>query len=299
MSSNSFNIAMCQILVGADKKQNVETASKSIEAAVKNHGAEIVVLPECFNCPYSNDCFLQYSEYCPDVNSKSPDQSQNPTAFFLSEVAKKLNIYLVGGSIPERVDVSGNDHPKLYNTCMVFDPTGNLIAKHRKVHLFDINVPGKIKFVESETLTPGSNITTFEVNTKSSSFKVGLGICYDMRFAEYAQILSKLGCSMILYPGAFNTVTGPAHWELLQRGRAVDNQLFVGTCSPARTREGTGYQAWGHSTIVDPWGTVLATTDHDPSIVSQTIDLNRLLEVRTNIPIGKQKRHDLYEVKQV
>ncbi|PIK32904.1 putative omega-amidase NIT2 isoform X4, partial [Apostichopus japonicus] len=129
-----------------------------------------------------------------------------------------------------------------------FDPEGKMIAKHRKMHLFDIDIPGKIKFKESEVLHPGSKFTTFE----TPFCKVGIGICYDMRFAELAQIYKNLGCKLIVYPGAFNMTTGEAHWEAIQRGRAIDNQLYVATVSPARDVDAT-YIAWGHSTIVSPW----------------------------------------------
>lgn len=137
-----------------------------------------------------------------------------------------------------------------------------MVAKHRKVHLFDIDIPGKQTFKESDSLTGGNGITTF-----TAPFgKIGLGICYDIvswlarqfngslssqRFPELAQIAARLGCVAMIYPSAFNTTTGPMHWTLLQRARAVDNQMFVSMCSPARN-PGASYQAWGHSMVVNP-----------------------------------------------
>jgi omega-amidase len=124
--------------------------------------------------------------------------------------------------------------------------------------------------------------------------KFGLGICYDLRFPEYAQLLATThGCEFLCYPGAFNTTTGPAHWELLLRGRAVDNQLYVAAVSPARDPDST-YQAWGHSTVVDPWGSVVSTTEHEEAIVYADIDLSRVHEVRQQIPVRIQRRHDIY-----
>uniref|UniRef100_A0AC11APJ0 Nitrilase family member 2 n=1 Tax=Ovis aries TaxID=9940 RepID=A0AC11APJ0_SHEEP len=188
-------------------------------------------------------------------------------------------------SIPEK------DAGKLYNTCAVFGPDGTLLVKHRKLHLFDIDVPGKITFQESETLSPGDSFSTFDTPYCS----VGLGICYDIRFSELAQIYAQRGCQLLVYPGAFNLTTGPAHWELLQRGRAVDNQVYVATASPARD-EKASYVAWGHSTVVSPWGEVLAKAGTEETIVYADIDLKKLAEIRQQIPIFRQKRSDLYAV---
>ena len=123
--------------------------------------------------------------------------------------------------------------------------------------------------------------------------RLGIGICYDIRFPELAQIYSQRGVQLIVYPGAFNCTTGPVHWELLQRARAVDNQLFVATCSPARNPE-SSYQAWGHSTVVGPFAEVLATTGHESDIVYAEIDYQEIQERRTNMPLVKQRRDDLY-----
>lgn len=193
--------------------------------------------------------------------------------------------WIVGGSIPER-----DADNRIYNTCTVYNPQGTLIAKHRKVHLFDIDVPGKITFKESDSLTRGDAPTVFETPWGT----IGLGICYDIRFPEYAILLRRLGARIILYPGAFNMVTGPAHWELLQRGRAVDNQVFVATCSPARDTSSGGYVAWGHSSIITPWGDVLATTDENEAIVRAELELTKVDEMRSGIPCWSQKRADMY-----
>ncbi|XP_055423897.1 omega-amidase NIT2 isoform X3 [Bubalus kerabau] len=160
-----------------------------------------------------------------------------------------------------------------------------------ELHLFDIDVPGKITFQESETLSPGDSFSAFD----TPYCKVGLGICYDIRFTELAQIYAQRGCQLLVYPGAFNLTTGPAHWELLQRGRAVDNQVYVATASPARD-EKASYVVWGHSTVVNPWGEVLAKAGTEETIVYADIDLKKLAEIRQQIPIFSQKRSDLYAV---
>eukprot|EP01098_Paradermamoeba_levis_P010516 TRINITY_DN4418_c0_g1_i1.p1 TRINITY_DN4418_c0_g1~~TRINITY_DN4418_c0_g1_i1.p1 ORF type:complete len:207 (+),score=58.08 TRINITY_DN4418_c0_g1_i1:467-1087(+) len=204
----------------------------------------------------------------------------------LKEEAQANKVYLIGGSFPEK------DGDKIYNTCHIFGPSGELLGKHRKVHLFDIDIPGKITFKESEILAAGSSLTVID----TEFCKIGVGICYDIRFAELAQKMTAVtGCQMLVYPGAFNMTTGPAHWELLQRGRALDNQLYVATVSPARNPQ-SSYQAWGHSTVCNPWGEVIATTQHEEAIIYADIDLDRVEEVRKQIPIRNQKRPDLYHV---
>lgn len=277
-------LALCQILSGEDKTVNIQTARSSINEASRN-GASLVALPECWNSPYDTSCFPVYAEPIPS-SLRDLDAKTHPSTAFLVETAKANKIFLVGGSIPERGECGG-----IYNTCLVINPNGEIIGKHRKVHLFDIDVPGKIKFKESDTLSPGSKPTTFDTPFGT----VGVAICYDIRFPELSMLMRKKGASILLFPGAFNMTTGPAHWELLQRARAVDNQCFVAAVSPARNPD-SAYQAWGHSTVVNPWGQVVATTKHDADIVYAEIDLSEVDSVRENIPVSKQKRDDLYKL---
>ncbi|KAJ1949184.1 Omega-amidase nit3 [Linderina macrospora] len=201
-------------------------------------------------------------------------------------MARDGNVYLVGGSIPERETGTAN----LFNTCTVWNPAGELIAKHRKVHLFDIDFPGKIVFKESDVLKPGNSLTQFSTPWG----KFGVGICYDMRFPELAMIAARRGCVGMIYPGAFNLTTGPMHWELLLRARAMDNQIFVAGCSPARDLEAT-YHAWGHSTVVNPFAKVIATTEEKQDIVYADLDLGLIDEVRQSVPIYAQRRFDVYD----
>ncbi|XP_063161684.1 omega-amidase NIT2 [Candoia aspera] len=269
----NFRIALIQLHVSAVKTDNLNRACRLVRTAA-GEGAKIVVLPECFNCPYGTKYFPEYAEKLPG------DSTQK-----LSEIAKECGIYLIGGSIPEE------DAGKLYNTCTAFGPDGTMLAKYRKIHLFDINVPGKIRFQESETLSAGDRFSVFD----TPYCKIGIGICYDIRFPELAQIYTQKGCKLLVYPGAFNLTTGPAHWELLQRGRAVDNQVYVATASPARDDTGS-YVAWGHSTVVNPWGEVIAKAGTEETVVYAEIDLKKAEEIRGQIPILSQKRSDLYTV---
>ncbi|KAG6850468.1 hypothetical protein H0H93_012889 [Arthromyces matolae] len=167
---------------------------------------------------------------------------------------------------------------------------GDLVATHRKVHLFDIDIPGKIKFKESETLSGGATTNFFDTDFA----RIGLGICYDIRFPELAMISARKGCHVLVYPGAFNLTTGPLHWELLQRARAVDNQVFMTMCSPARDLR-AGYHAWGHSMVVDPMAKVLVEAAEGEEIIYADIDAKLLEEARAGIPVTTQRRFDVYK----
>jgi omega-amidase len=309
--SSTLRIALCQFTVTHDKKKNEETARSFLERA-KEKGATMTVLPEIWNGPYATTAFGEYAETLPEIGDGLNDAdkskwSSSSASRMLMNAAKDLGLWIVGGSVSERVvidkeDDEGNKIEKIYNTCLVLNPDGVVVAKHRKVHMFDIDVPGKITFFESETLSPGSTVSHFE----SPYGEIGVGICYDIRFAEYAILLrQKHNCRVLIYPGAFNMVTGPAHWELLQKARAIDNQCYVVTASPARTEEPADndddekkkyphYTAWGHSTVISPWGDVVATTDEKESIVIADLDLTRLEEIRRDIPIADQRRTDMY-----
>lgn len=248
---------------------------------------QLIVLPECFNSPYGAAHFPTYAEtigYQPG-EPYDPIKSESETVRMLSSVAKETGTWLVGGTIPEREVSTGN----LYNTTTVYSPQGKLAAFFRKIHLFDIDIPGKITFKESETLTGGNSLAHFDTEFA----RIGLGVCYDVRFPELTAIGARQGCQVFIYPGAFNLTTGPLHWQLLQRARAVDNQVFFGMCSPARDLT-AGYHAWGHSLVVDPMGTVLAEAGHEEEIVHVHIDPRVFEEARAGIPVTTQRRFDVY-----
>ncbi|XP_076955944.1 omega-amidase, chloroplastic-like [Bidens hawaiensis] len=275
---SQFKIALCQLAVTADKEKNIAHARVAIEEAAEK-GAKLVVLPEIWNSPYSNDSFPVYAE---DIDAGT---DSSPSTAMLSEVARLLKITIVGGSIPERCG------DKLYNACRVFGTDGKVKAKHRKIHLFDINIPGKIIFEESRTLTAGETPTIVDTDVG----RIGIGICHDICFQELAMIYAARGAHLLCYPRAFHIASGPVHWELLQRARAVDNQLHVATCSPARDALSV-YVAWGHSTLVGPFGEVLATTECDEATIISEIDYSLLELRRTNLRLQKQRRGDLYSL---
>ncbi|KAJ8098785.1 carbon-nitrogen hydrolase [Lipomyces tetrasporus] len=273
--SKSLKVALVQLAATADKGRNLTRVKQHVLAAASN-GAQLIVLPECFNSPYSVAAFPQYAESIPSGETTS----------FLSALARETATYLIGGSIPERDDAG-----KLFNTSLSFSPSGELIAKHRKVHLFDIDIPGKIRFKESDVLAGGDKVTVFDIPPYG---KVGLAICYDIRFPELASIAArKEGVFAMIYPGAFNTTTGPLHWDLLGRARAVDNQIYVIMCSPARDLS-AGYHAYGSSMVVDPNAIILAQAKEGEEIVYAQLEPGRIEEVRSGIPITTQRRYDVY-----
>ena len=262
--------------VSFDKLKNIESACKKISEAART-GVDAAVLPEMFCCPYSGKYFADFAE-----------EEHGITQASLSKLAKDLKIIIVGGSVPER---SGD---KIYNTSYVYDETGTRIAKHRKAHLFDVNVTGGIKFTESDYLSAGNEITTFE--TRFGMF--GLCVCFDFRFQEIARVMALRGASVIIVPAAFNMTTGPAHWEMMFRQRAVDNQLFTVGAAPARDENGV-YTSYGNSIVVDPWGNVLARCGGEERTLIADIDFNYVNEIRAQLPILNARRTDIYEVREI
>ncbi|MCJ1473933.1 hypothetical protein MMC13_002589 [Lambiella insularis] len=277
-----LKLALVQLAASADKSANLShTKSKVLEAS--RAGASLIVLPECFNSPYGCQYFPSYAE---TLLPSPPSESQSPSFHALSSWAKETKAYIVGGSIPEIVP----DTKKYYNTSLVFSPEGKLLATHRKVHLFDIDIPGKITFKESEVLSPGNKVTLVDIPPYG---KIAIAICYDIRFPELATIAARKGCFLLLYPGAFNLTTGALHWSLQARARAMDNQVYVALCSPARDMKAT-YNAWGHSMAVDPNAQVLVEAGENEEIVYADLKETAIEETRKGIPLYTQRRFDVY-----
>lgn len=270
-----MRVALIQMPVTADKKRNLETARRKLREA-RQRGSDAAVLPEMFCCPYDNACFRAYGEEAGGMAQQA-----------LSALAEELGMYIVGGSLPEL------EGQAVYNTSYVYGRRGELLAKHRKAHLFDIDVEGGQRFLESGVLSPGNAVTTFETEFGT----MGLCICFDFRFEELARCMCLRGAQCIFVPAAFNMTTGPAHWELLFRQRAVDNQCFTIGVSPARN-EAASYVAYGNSLAVDPWGTVLCRAGAEEATLYADLDLSRVPSVRRQLPILSARRTDLYEVRE-
>ena len=269
---NNINVCVVQMKVVNDKNKNLDKAIKYIkEASSKN--CDMIILPEMFICPYENNKFREYSE---------PQGGSSFTT--LSKVAKENDVYLVCGSMPE-IDSDDN----LYNTSYVFDRNGDLIAKHQKMHLFDIDLPNGKSVYESDVLTAGDNVCVFD----SEFGKIGLCICYDLRFVELSRAMINKGAKAIIVPGAFNMTTGPAHWELLFKSRAVDNQVYTIGCAPSRDSE-CSYVSYGNSIIVSPWGEIVSRLDENEGCLYSQIDFDYVDKIRNKLPLLKHRRLELY-----
>jgi predicted amidohydrolase len=266
---------------GPCKLSNIETARVCVIEAAAD-GAKVVVLPECFNSPYSTSAFAEYAEILDPV---PPDKQASPTFYAMSRMAKDAGVYLIGGSIPER----DRDSNKIFNTSVVFSPLGEPVGSHRKAHLFDVDFPG-MTFRESNTLSPGKAITIVDLEEYG---KIGLGICFDIRFPEPAIIAARSGAFCLIYPSAFNSTTGPLHWDLLSRSRALDNQVYV-MMSSQSFDPGSGYPTWGHSMVVDLSGQVLTSASRDGTIVYANLSDELLQQSRRQLPLAASRRFDLY-----
>ena len=220
-----IQLGLCQTRVTRDKGENLRLAEAALRQAA-DQGANLALLPEMFNCPYENPCFPVYGE-----------PAGGESWQFLARMARELGLWLAGGSVPEL------ERGKVYNTCYLFSPEGEEVARHRKVHLFDIDVPGGQRFKESDTLTAGDQITV--VDTPLG--KLGIAICFDIRFAELFRVMGDRGAQLILVPAAFNMTTGPIHWNLAFRMRAWTSSASWPAAPPPGTR---GPPTWRMAT---PW----------------------------------------------
>lgn len=271
-----MKVAAIQMPTVKDKIQNIRTAGTYIEK-IKAENPDFVILPEMFCCPYQTENFPVYAE-----------KEGGPSWQAMSDYARKYHIYLIAGSMPEADDVG-----KVYNTSYIFDRDGKQIGKHRKAHLFDINVKNGQHFKESDTLTSGDHATVFATEFG----KMGVMICYDIRFPEFARTMVLDGARMIFVPAAFNMTTGPAHWELTFRARALDNQIYMLGCAPARDTQ-AGYISWGHSIVTDPWGKVMKQLDEKEGILIEEIDLDREDQIREQLPLLKHRKSEMYHLQE-
>ena len=270
---SKIKVGLIQMKVKDKKDDNLHKAAKLIDKICKED-VDMVILPEMFSCPYNTKNFPIYAEKEGDYSYK-----------FLSEISKRNNIYLIAGSIPEKEDNN------IYNTSYVFNRQGEKIAKHRKIHLFDIDIKNKQTFRESDTLSAGDKVTVFD----SEFGKIGLCICYDFRFPEIARLMVDKGAKVIIVPASFNMTTGPAHWDIMFKSRAIDNQVYTIGCSPARDYD-YSYISYGHSLIVSPYGDILCELDEKEGFITYDIDLNYVDEIREQLPLLKHRRRDLYEL---
>jgi len=274
MNTNVIKLGICQMAVTDDKAFNISKAKEMIQAAVAAN-CQVAILPEMFNCPYQTELFAQYAESYPE----------GETIRMLSQMAAESKIVIVGGSVPER-----DEYNNIYNTSFTFDKTGELLGRHRKIHLFDVDIKGGTVCKESSILSAGQDMTVI----KTGELTFGVAICYDIRFPELSRLMTLAGAELLIFPAAFGWTTGPAHWELLMRSRAIDNQVFVVGAAPAST-PGAQYQAYGHSMVVDPWGNILAKVDSEEALMTVEIDMKKMCAVREQLPLLKHRRPEIYQ----
>jgi deaminated glutathione amidase len=272
--ADRLRVACVQLNASESKADNIERAGRLVARAAST-GADLVVLPEKWNGIGPPD-FLR-------ANAESLDDG--PTVDAMRGWARDHKITLVGGSIAERRE----GHEKLSNTCVVFDPDGDVVALYRKIHMFDVEVGGQV-YRESESEEPGEeNAPVSEVE----GWKLGLTICYDLRFPELYRILAVEGAELITVPAAFTLFTGKDHWELLLRARAVENQCYVVAANQWGTH-GDGKASYGRSMIIDPWGLVVAQAPDADGVIAVEIDRARLEEVRRALPSLANRRPAAY-----
>ncbi len=240
-------------------------------------GADLCLLPERFCCPYQTENFPVYAQ------EEGGEVWQE-----LSRMARENHLILAAGSVPER-DQEG----RVYNTAYVFDREGRQIGKHRKMHLFDIQVTGGQCFKESDTLSAGNQVTVFETEFGP----MGVCVCYDFRFPELCRLMADQGARIILVPAAFNMTTGPAHWEILFRTRALDNQVYTLGAAPSRD-PASGYTSYVNSIAGSPWGDVMGRLDEKEGMLVCTLDLDRVEQVRRELPLLAHRRKDVYTLTQ-
>lgn len=271
-----MKIAQIQMPVLPDKLEAFRLAQQMVQEGVPED-TDLIALPEMFCCPYQVENFPIYAE-----------PQGGPLWRRCAQLARERGCYLSAGSVPE-VDPDGN----VYNTAYVFDRQGKQIAKHRKMHLFDIQVEGGQHFQESATLKAGDQVTTFETEFGT----LGLCICYDFRFPELGRLMALRGAKLVLVPAAFNMTTGPAHWEVMFRSQALNNQFFAVGTAPARD-ESAPYLSWGHSIVTDPWGRILRQLEETPGVQLTQLDLDSVRSVREQLPLLQHRRRDVYELRE-
>jgi predicted amidohydrolase len=272
--SGTLRIAAVQMNTGADVRENLATALRLIDRAA-SEGARLIALPEVWTYLGSDEGGLAAAEPIP-----------GPITDQLAERARRHDVYIHAGSMQERIE---GDPSRTWNTTVMINPHGEIIARYRKIHLFDVVLDGVAAYEESATVAPGEDIVTVQVD----DFTVGLTICYDIRFPELYRILALSGAELIFQPAAFTMTTGKDHWETLIRARAIENTLYM--CSPAQVgTHGDNKWCYGRSLIVNPWGTVLATAPDEETVIHATIEKAAIERVRRQVPSLANRMPDRY-----
>lgn len=277
-------VAGIQLCSTDDLEANLDAAASGLRRA-REQGADIAVLPENFAC-YGGD-------YRAVARSRGPELEQ-----WLADQARELEMAIIGGTLPllHRPDGTEVPEPRVRAACRVFDAEGNDLARYDKLHLFDAEVGDRQgSYCESAVFEPGDRLVTVDL----AGLRIGLAVCYDLRFPALARLLTDQGADLLVYPSAFTEVTGAAHWTLLLRTRAVENGCFV--LGVGQTgHHGGRRQSHGHSLLADPWGEVETALDDTAGVLSARLDLARQAEIRHRLPVHQHRRfgvtlpHDIH-----
>ncbi len=272
-----LRIAAIQMVSAATVDANLATARRLIAEAADG-GAELIALPEYF-------CLMGRRDT--DKVDVREESGHGPIQDFLADAARRHRVWLVGGTLP--VSLGDGVTDRIRNTTFVYAPDGSVVARYDKIHLFGFT-KGTEHYDESRTIAAGSAPVVFEATLGDQPLRVGLSICYDVRFPELYRGFAAAGGppDLMLVPAAFTYTTGSAHWEILLRARAIENQCYV--LAPAQGgRHENGRRTWGHSMLVDPWGEIVAMLPEGEGVVAGAIDPNRIAEVRENLPALKHR----------
>ncbi len=261
-----MKMAALQMVSGTDLSANLATARRLLEQAA-HLGAELAVLPEYF-------CLMGQRDA--DKLTLAEQPGHGPIQAMLGQAARELGLWVVGGTLP----IATPDPARVANTTLVFNPAGECAARYDKIHLFRFD-NGRERYDEAAVLVRGHEPVSFTLTPREGSpIRVGLSVCYDLRFPELYRLLA---ADLILVPAAFTHTTGQAHWEVLLRARAIENQAYV-LASAQGGEHSNGRRTWGHSLAIDPWGQVLACQAHGEGVVLATLDTALLQQVRSNLP---------------
>jgi predicted amidohydrolase len=273
---STIRVALVQLDAGKDKSANIESAFEFIARAA-SEGAELIALPENFH--------IRTSSAESVLKLQAAESIPGPLSARIAEAAKEHGVYLLAGSYGERI----SGRKRFHNTSLFFDPAGRIIAKYRKIHLFDVSIGNEIVTQESQIVAPGGEV----VVAKTDFGTVGLSICYDVRFPELYRSQALLGAVMSFVPANFTMFTGRDHWETLLRARAIENGMFM--IAPAQIgRIPGGHLSYGRSMVVDPWGIVIAKASDRTGITHVVVNTDLVRETRRRLPSLDHRKPGVY-----